>query len=155
MARIEIDVKVKIKEVAAKVRQELQQATKKFAEEVLTASKKVTPKDLGTLRDSGRVEKGTDDKKLIQYKVGYGGAAKDYALYVHEALEGPHAVSLNWSWAKAAAGRNKQKYQKKTANYIHWTTPGTGPKYLENPFKEMRNELPKRLQEALIRGLSE
>jgi hypothetical protein len=48
----------------------------------------------------------------------------DYALIVHENLD-PH---------------------------VHWKRPGSGPKYLEGPAREMEHELPGRIAEA-VNGL--
>lgn len=58
----------------------------------LTEAKKRVPVDTGTLRASGFVttpEIGPGDR--ISVRIGFGGAASDYAVYVHENLEAYHA----------------------------------------------------------------
>ena len=102
-------------------------------EEIMTDARKVTPVDTGALRSSARVtvlqngrktfESGTEwsgQTMTRSFTVGtglptttktdvvlsYGGPAASYALYVHEAPD---------SW--------------------QWNAKGTGPKYLERPFR--------------------
>jgi hypothetical protein len=75
--------------------------------------------------------------------MGYGGAAAPYALYVHEALEGAVSPSPNWSWTKKVA----------RGGQIAWTRPGSGPKYLELPLHEKQDQLPGRIQDAVLRAL--
>lgn len=53
-------------------------------------------------------------------EVGYGGEASDYMWAVHENLD-PN---------------------------VHWSKPGSGPKYLETPFLENRDEYAKNIKDA-------
>jgi hypothetical protein len=127
-----------------------------FALEVLQASKAVCPVESGMLVNTGQVGRhtppgvtpmemayDTDDGQGVAIDIGYGDASIGYALYVHEALEGPHPVNLNWSWAKAAA----------KGKAINWTRPGSGPKFLENPLKERQDQLPGRVMDAVRSAL--
>ncbi len=54
------------------------------AEGVMRASKREVPVDQGILRSSGFVKKPTNRLGKIQVVFGYGGAAKAYALFLHE-----------------------------------------------------------------------
>lgn len=83
-----------------------------WGEETRTAAIRVTPKDLGNLRDSIFVSQTVDGEKVVLV-LGAGGPAAPYALIVHEQL----------------------------SSKIHWSIPGTGPKYLENPINERMNLL--------------
>jgi hypothetical protein len=62
------------------------------AEATMTEAKQETPVDTGALRASGTVllPEITGDEVLVQ--MGFGGAAVDYAIYVHEDLEKNHPV---------------------------------------------------------------
>jgi hypothetical protein len=95
------------------------------AENIMTKSKEsYVPVRAGTLRASGYVESPKVTGTSVEIKLGYGGAAKAYALYIHEAPQ-------NWNWSVS----------------------GTGPKYLEKPAREaaqgMGERLVKRLKAAL------
>lgn len=71
----------------------------------------ITPMKDGHLRDSNFVEEPEINNHQVVVNFGFGGVASRYAWRVHELPE-----------------------------RSNWTTPGTGPKYLEKPFRE---ELPK------------
>lgn len=133
----------KLKAAPARVRSEVMNELYLFGEEVMGASKLIVPVDTGTLEGSGHVEcpelgiagnyqfdPVTAEEGVVA--IGYGGPARNYALYVHEALEGPHPINPNWSWARK--GR------------VDWTRPGSGPKYLERPLREKLPDLPGRLK---------
>jgi hypothetical protein len=78
-----------------------------WAEQTRTDALRVTPKDLGTLRNTLFVDQ-KQQGELNIVTIGAGGPAAPYAVYVHENLK----------------------------SNVHWKTPGTGPKYLENPIKQ-------------------
>jgi len=98
-----------------------------FAEEVMTASKEVVPVDTGALMNTGHVQAPVRDGDTMMVTLGYGDEAVGYAIYVHENLD-PN---------------------------VHWTRPGSGPKYLENPLKERQDSLPGRILAAYRRGLTQ
>jgi hypothetical protein len=127
------------KGLEAEVGRELYQ----FGEEVMTASKLVVPVRTGTLMNTGQVQPPATEGVQVVVRLGYGGPAAPYALYVHEALEGAQSPNPSWSWAKDVAHGGE----------IHWTRPGSGPKYLENPLKERQGELPRRIRDAVMRAL--
>ncbi len=158
-----------VEKAKQRIREEAAKELYRFGEEIMAASKDVVPVDTGNLMNSGHVEMPpslpaggnpawgtglTAPEGELLVVLAYGGPAAKYALYVHEALEGPRAVSLAGSWAKAAARRNAESGRlERTADYIHWKRPGSGPKYLENPFKERQDELPGRMAAAMRRAL--
>ena len=108
-----------------------------FAEEVMADSKQIVPVSPqgGNLLTSGHVDAPVTEGSVVTVALGYGGPAAPYALYVHEALEGPHEINPNWSWAKKG--------------HIDWTRPGSGPKYLERPYDAKKESLPERLAKAV------
>ena len=63
------------------------QALREEAETIMTESKRRVPVKYGTLKGSGFVEPTEDGVRLA-----YGGAASDYAIYVHENLDANHPV---------------------------------------------------------------
>ena len=63
------------------------QALREEAETIMTDSKQRVPVDTGVLRASGFVQPVEDGVRLA-----YGGAASDYAIYVHENLDANHPV---------------------------------------------------------------
>ena len=62
------------------------------ANEMMTASKEETPVDMGTLRGSGTVFPAERELGGVSVELGYGGAAADYAVPVHERLGVAHPV---------------------------------------------------------------
>jgi len=132
-----------IRDAASRLGTEISREVYQFAEEVMTESKLRVPVKTGTLMNSGHVEPPVQQGGRITVKLGYGGAAAPYALYVHEALEGAVPPSPSWSWTKKVAAGGQ----------IAWTRPGSGPKYLENPLKERQDQLPGRIQDACVRAL--
>ena len=73
--------------------QEMARAVYEFAQgEVLPVAKERTPVDYGILRDSGVVEQPQIKGNVISVKIGFGGGAAHYAIYVHEDLDAKHEV---------------------------------------------------------------
>lgn len=112
---MKVDVKVTgTKELSALLNQlgasaprAMGQCLRREGERLLKISVPMTPLRYGPLRASGRVDGPNFSGHNVWVTVGYGGPAVDYALFVHEMPD--------------------------TYNF---TTPGTGPKYLENAAKE-------------------
>lgn len=77
------------------------------AQEIGKQSLEITPKLAGNLRNSQQITKPERAGDGVEVTIGYGGAAINYATYVHEAPP-----------------------------ELNWTLPGTGPKFLERPAKE-------------------
>lgn len=93
--------------------------------ELLNKAIPLTPMDTGDLRDSGFV--GWSKKGgqgEVEVTVGFGGAAAPYALFVHE-----------------MTGATFQE-------------AGTGAKYLERPYNEMRGKIARLVAEKVARSLA-
>jgi HK97 gp10 family phage protein len=78
--------------LARDTRRAKQRALTKFANIEMTEMKKRTPVATGTLRDSGIVDPPTWNGDTVTVTLGFGGAAEQYAIYVHEDLEAFHPV---------------------------------------------------------------
>jgi hypothetical protein len=61
-------------------------------EQVITAAKQRTPVDTGTLKGSGTVLPPKFSGSRAEVVAGFGGAAQDYAIVVHEDLSASHPV---------------------------------------------------------------
>lgn len=59
-------------------------------EKVMTEAKRNTPVDTGTLRSSGRVRAPEVSRNSLTVPLTFGGAAQEYAVYVHEDLQAAH-----------------------------------------------------------------
>lgn len=88
------------------------------------------PVDLGVLRSSGFVNPPQRSGKDVSVVIGYGGAAADYALSVHE-TPSPHDPP---TWKGTT---------------VTFSPDGRGPKYLEKPLKAAIPDIPRRLAESL------
>ena len=97
-----------------------------FAEEVMTDSKEVVPVKTGALMNTGKVFPPVEDATSITVDLGYGDESVDYALIVHEELQSPKG------------------------NPINWTRPGSGPKYLQNPFDAKSDQFAPRIAKAAV-----
>jgi hypothetical protein len=81
-----------LRALAARAPKALERAVYRFAEIEITEMKRLVPVDTGTLRASGYVEKPRRTGNTITVELGFGGAAEDYAIPVHEDLEAFHRV---------------------------------------------------------------
>ena len=131
------DMIAKIKQFAAKFPDRVAAAVYQEAQIVMTESKRRCPvaSDGGTLRASGRVALPVREGRRISVTLSYGGAADAYAIAVHEHLS-EHSPP---SWIKA----------EENGHPVQWTTPGTGPKFLEGPIDEALPEMNGRLAARL------
>lgn len=73
----------------------------------------------GHLRNSGHTLPPKIEGRNVSVSIVFGGAAAPYALAVHEHL----------------SQHSPPSWQNKSAEEINWSVPGTGPKYLEIPFR--------------------
>ena len=117
-------LKAKIAAAVPAARQAIKAELYQFAEEVMTVSKEIVPVDTGALMNSGKVMPLEEDGDIVTVTLGYGDESVGYAIYVHEDLDPG----------------------------VHWTRPGSGPKFLETPLKEMQDSLPGRIAEAAMSG---
>lgn len=96
--------------------QEASQVMMLVVQRVSRESSRLVPVKTGTLKGSKR-EQITNRPQEVEGTITYGGAAAPYAAIVHERM----------------------------SDQIKYTTPGTGPKYLEIPTMQMAEELPQRV----------
>ena len=94
-------------------------------EKVMALSQDRVPVKYKVLKGSGIVLSPKVRRTRVTVVAGYGGAASAYALKVHEML-----------------GEN-----------VQWTTPGTGPKYLESAFDERAPHMPRRMARSIEQHL--
>jgi hypothetical protein len=120
----------KLKDAKLKARENVKKEMYQFAEEVMTDSKQVVPVETGALMNTGKVLEPVEDTTSITVDLGYGDESVNYALYVHEELQSPKG------------------------NPINWTRPGSGPKYLQNPFDAKSDQLPPRIAKAITDAFS-
>ena len=99
-------------------------------ESIMSASKEVVPVLTGALMNTGQVALPVEDSGIITVTAGYGDESVGYALYVHEELDAP------------------------SGGPIHWTRPGSGPKYLENPATSQADLLPGDVRDALMKSFT-
>lgn len=111
-----------------------------FAEEVMGDSKGTyVPVDTGALMNTGHVDPPVISGTSVTVELGYGDESVGYALIVHEEL----GISRGH-------GPGKGKEGPRTAGHpINWTRPGSGPKYLETPFKTKQDLVPQRIVDAV------
>lgn len=60
------------------------------ANRIMTASKRITPVDTGTLRSSGHVQSPKQTLNRMSITLGFGGAASAYAIIQHERTDYKH-----------------------------------------------------------------
>jgi hypothetical protein len=76
--------------LAKKSPRAMERALYKYGNVEMTEAKRLTPVEFGTLRDSGVVDEPEWQGNTLSMELGFGGAAEDYALYVHEDMEAFH-----------------------------------------------------------------
>lgn len=102
--------------VAAGVHSASEDAAYKIAKEIYDISQTLVPVKTGALKSSGAIS-----EKNGNYYVHYGsGLPRHYAFYVHENMRHNEPHESQGSAPYGATGNLKE-----------YTTPGTGPKYLE------------------------
>lgn len=114
----------KLRSAIPAAREEVKREMYQFASEVMAVSQERVPVDTGALMSTGRVEVPIDDGTEVVVTLGYGSLSVGYALAVHENMSAQ----------------------------VNWQRPGSGPKYLENPLKEVQHTLPGRVRDAVLRG---
>lgn len=97
-ARVQIDQR-SLRRVIGKIHLKGEEMKRKAAtflfqrgEEVMEESKRECPVDTGTLRSSGFVQPPDVERGEMSVLLGYGGAAAEYAVFVHEDLTARHPV---------------------------------------------------------------
>lgn len=86
------EMKGNLLELARRSRKAIERGVKEFAEVEMTEMKKNVPVDTGTLKSSGYVDAPKREGNTVSIELGFGGAAEDYAIPVHEDMEAFHRV---------------------------------------------------------------
>lgn len=126
-------LKSKLKKLSVAGRRMVVQGMRVQAHLVLSLSNdKYIPRRDGVLRNSGTVRKHKDNLTEVSFQIAYGGAAKEYALAVHEHLS-DHSPP---SW----------KIAESQGSGVHFGVdlrdrPDVGPKYLQRALEEREAEL--------------
>lgn len=126
-----------LKKIAAEMPGRVEAALYREAQLIMTEAKRRCPvaKDGGILRASGQVHEPERVGRRIRVLMSFGGAADAYAIAVHE-TPSEHDPD---SW--------KAMYEH--SGEIHWTSEGTGPKFLEGPIKEAQPTINERVARRL------
>lgn len=126
-----------LQDVAAKFPDRVASAIYIESQIIMTESKRRCPvsADGGILRASGRVSEPVRQGRNISCTLSYGGAADAYAIAVHETPSEHDPPS--WKEMYSHGGE------------ISWTTPGTGPKFLEGPINEAQGDLLQRIADRI------
>lgn len=108
----------KLRRLAQRYPDRVMRAVYRRAEAIMARSKsEFVPVDNGILRNSGHVNPVMRQGRLVSVSMAYGGAAKAYAIAVHEHLSQYSPPS----WRATA---------------VRFSPAGRGPKYLERPLFE-------------------
>lgn len=127
------------------------------AEGIMAKSKPEVPVDQGVLRASGFVRKPKRAGVRTSVDLGYGGAAKSYALFVHEGT-GPAAGRSPYfpppealkGWARRTLGDESLAFIVARAIGQRGTK---GVKFLERPLRAAVNGMARRLAAHIRQGL--
>lgn len=87
-----VEMKARVAAINAAMAHKIDGALTLEAEAIMAVSKQIVPVDTGALRSSGFVAQPTQSGNTHQIDMGYGGAASDYAVIVHERLDTHHPV---------------------------------------------------------------
>jgi hypothetical protein len=118
------DLETKLKNAIPAARQEVKKELYQFGNEIMSVSQERVPVDTGALMSSGRVELPVENGTEVSVTLGYGSLSVGYAWHVHENM----------------------------SQTVRWQRPGSGPKFLEGPLKEVQDQLPARVAAAVMRG---
>lgn len=88
------------------------------AETIMAAAKEITPLDTGALRNSGHVQLPVITPQQVTVRMGFGGAAASYAIYVHENLTARHPVGQA-KYLEVPVNRARKGLAKRIAERAH------------------------------------
>lgn len=123
--------------IPRRVRDEVHDELEDIGKDLKEASQGVVPYDQGDLRDAA-YSRPSKHENGASVEVGYEGLP--YIIVQHEG-----------GWRNLVAW-GREMGPTRIRNY---TTPGTGPKFLEAPFAERKAQYKVRIRNAAIRGLGE
>jgi len=86
------DVAKNLAELVRNVPEQVASALHAEAEIEMTEAKERTPVEFGVLKASGHVQDPVVDSDGVSVTLAFGGAASEYAIYVHERLDVHHPV---------------------------------------------------------------
>lgn len=84
------EMRANMDRLAKKSPKAMERALKKFGEIEMTEMKRRIPVDTGTARDSGFVGKPEWQANTVTIELGFGGAAEDYIIPLHENIDVYH-----------------------------------------------------------------
>jgi len=84
------EIKANMERLAKESPKAMARSLKKFAEIEMTEMKRRIPVDTGTARDSGFVDNPEWKANVLTIEMGFGGAAEDYIIPLHENLDVYH-----------------------------------------------------------------
>lgn len=96
----------RLRKISEKFPDEVAKAMYAEAQIEMTESKKRVPVDRGVLRASGTVHEPERNGKNISVTMSYGGAAIDYAVYVHENPDAFHKVG-QWKYLESVLNESR------------------------------------------------
>ena len=85
-------MELRLTDLSRKAPKAIERAVYRFAQIEMTEMKRLVPVDTGALKGSGFVEQPVRTGNKVTLTLGFGGAAADYAIPVHEDLEAFHRV---------------------------------------------------------------
>lgn len=97
------------------------QAVYAEAQRIMLASKLICPVDTGTLKASGTVYEPETTSAGVEVKLGYGGAAADYAEIVHENLNAYHAPPTQAKYLEQPLNEAKKGFEDRIATRVRET----------------------------------
>lgn len=128
--------------LALRVPKAVQESLLIEARAIYDASQRVVPEETpasphyrgtgGDLKASGQIDSSTPGRVVVSY--GSSGPSQAYAIAVHEHL----SAHSPYTW-KVAESRKAVRDRRRRPNAkagVHFYKPGSGPKYLESPFKK-------------------
>lgn len=107
-----------IQQAPGEVRKTVRSSIFAEAHEILADSQAIVPFDEGILSSSSKVYGPRTRGDVIQAEIGYGGAAKDYALIQHENLEYRHAEGREAKYLEKPAQAHAGSYGRRLVSEL-------------------------------------
>jgi hypothetical protein len=129
-------------------------------QDIMRVSKMRAPIDRGPLRGSGHVQLPRRTARGIEVLLGYGGAASEYAVFIHEGTRGKPNFNPNpkGDFVEAMEAWGVRKKGEAGLGYVLARSIGRkgleGRKFLEEPFYAALGGMDRRIAARIRRGLS-
>lgn len=114
-------IQQKFKSLPEELRSVMGQALFWEAMDAFLISQDLVPVDTGTLKSSGAVIGPVDEGATISTTIGYGGAASEYAVIVHEDLEAYHAEPTQAKFLEDAVTQQMQYMGRRISEQVRNT----------------------------------